>query len=646
MKPALLLVDLQGDFLAAPDLSPDAETLVARAAAVLSECRRRNIPIIHIWTTIHREKDQRLPHWKKNNRWLCIAGTNGHETPSALRPLPGETVIHKTGFNPFVDGELDTAMQKLNCDSIILAGLHLHACVRTAAAECLERGCEVRIAEDAVGSYDPIHAASTRRWLAERCVAFEFSSAILARLDGIAPGVLIHRSPRLTSEVLFEIPIPNASEITAAASAAKNFQLDWHRTSMAERQKILEEVARRLDASAPEFARQMALEIGKPISHGLEEVRRAADNVRDVVRRANAAPLQKRETAGVVRYQPVGAIALISPWNNPVAIPIGKIAPALIYGNTVVWKPAPAANRISERVLKLLRESGVPENAVRISEGDAETARHLATNENINAVTFTGSAAGGFAIQEICARRCVPLQAELSGNNAAVVWDDADLARATEQIVWGAFAFAGQRCTANRRAIVPASHLEKFLSEIKIAAEKLIWNDPLHSDTDIGPVISEFKRDEIAALVARAEAEGAHRILFPKKIQARESWVKAGAYAQPVIICCDRPNHVLVREETMSPLLIVQPAQDFEHALELCNGVRHGLIAALFSDSADLRKKFLENAEAGVLKINACTAGVDASLPFGGWKFSGVGPPEHGEADRLFYTRTQSVYGT
>ncbi|HET7625600.1 MAG TPA: aldehyde dehydrogenase family protein [Verrucomicrobiae bacterium] len=646
MKPALLLVDLQGDFLAAPELLPDAETLVARAAALLRECRRRKIPVIHIWTTIRGENDLRLPHWKKNNRRLCVAGTDGHKTPDALQPLPGEIVIHKTGFNPFAGGELDAAIQKLNCNSVILAGLHLHACIRTAATECLERGHEIRIAEDAAGSYDPIHSASTRRWLAERCVAFEFSSEIFARLDGFPPRALIHRSPRITSEVLFEIPISNANEIAAAASAARNFQLDWHRTSIVGRQKILEEVARRLEASAPEFARQMALEIGKPISHGLEEVRRAADNVRDVIRRASAAPLQKKETAGVVRYQPVGAIALISPWNNPVAIPVGKIAPALIYGNTVVWKPAPAANHISQRILKLFRESGVPENAVCILEGDAATARHLASDENINAVTFTGAAAGGFAIQEICARRCVPLQAELSGNNAAIVWDDADFATAATQIAWGAFAFAGQRCTANRRAIVPASHLEKFLSEIEIAAEKLIWSDPLNSETDIGPVISEFKRDEMAALVARAEAEGTHRILFPKKVQAREPWVKTGAYAQPVIACCDRPNHVLVREETMSPLLIVQPAEDFERALELCNGVRHGLIAALFSDSPDLRKKFLENAEAGVLKINACTAGVDASLPFGGWKSSGIGPPEHGEADRLFYTRTQSVYGT
>jgi delta 1-pyrroline-5-carboxylate dehydrogenase len=458
MKPALLLVDLQGDFLNAPGLQPDAETLIARTAALLSECRREKIPVIHAWTTVHRETDQRLPHWKKTDRWLCVAGTDGHKTPESLQPIPGEVVIHKTGFNPFTTAELTNALRQANCDTIILAGLHLHACVRAAATESLERGYEVRIAEDAAASYDPIHAAATRRWLAERCVRFESSSRILS-LNGSPTTRLVHHSPRVTRETLFEIPIANAHETAAATAAAKKFQLDWRQTSLAARQIILEEAARRLDAAAPDLAQQMALEIGKPISHGLEEVRRAAANIRDVIRRAIASPLEKRESAGVVRYQAVGVIALISPWNNPVAIPIGKIVPALMYGNTVVWKPSPAANRIAERVLNLLRESGVPETALQLLTGDATTAQHLAADKNISAVTFTGSAAGGHAIQEICARRFVPLQAELSGNNAAIIWDGADFPTAAAQVTWGAFGFAVQRCTANRRVIVPAAQL-------------------------------------------------------------------------------------------------------------------------------------------------------------------------------------------
>jgi acyl-CoA reductase-like NAD-dependent aldehyde dehydrogenase len=460
------------------------------------------------------------------------------------------------------------------------------------------------------------------------------------------PSKLTHRSPRETKKILFEIPIAGADQIAAATAAAQSAWKSWRQTNLNLRCEILEQAATSLEAVAPNLAKQMAVEIGKPVSHGLEEVRRAAGNIRDVIRRAFIFEFQKVEPAGLVRHQPLGVVALISPWNNPVAIPVSKIAPALIYGNTVVWKPAPAATKISEVILKLLRESGVPVDAVQLLTGDHTTAQKLAADENINAVTLTSSAAAGFAIQEICARRFLPLQAELSGNNAAIVWDGADLPQAAAQIAWGAFGFAGQRCTANRRVIVSATKHENFLRELKIAAEKLNWGDPLEKSTDIGPVIHEGKREEQTALIQAAQKSGVvHRVERLFQSRAKKAWVKTGAYVQPVIVGCDDPDHPLVQEETMSPLLVVQRAETFAQALSLCNGVRHGLVAALFSSSVKLQKQFLAEAHAGMLKINSATAGVDVSLPFGGWKMSGLGPPEHGDGDRLFYTRMQAVYG-
>jgi acyl-CoA reductase-like NAD-dependent aldehyde dehydrogenase/nicotinamidase-related amidase len=645
MKPALLLVDLQGDYLAATGLLPPAAILISGAAALLDDCRKRKIPVIHIWTTVQRRNDQRLPHWKKSNCWQCVAGTAGHKTPAPLQPLKNETVIHKSGFNGFAGGELDAALKKINRDTIVIAGLHLHTCVRTVAAESFERGLKIFIAEDAVASNDPVYAAATRRWLAERGVEFISTNEILSRLDGNTPSKLIHRSPCETKKILFEIPVADADKIAAATLSAKKTWKKWRQTKISSRSEIFEKVAARLEAAAPKLARQMAVEIGKPVSHGLEEVRRAATNVRDVIHRAKKFEFQKREPAGIVRHEPLGVVALISPWNNPVAIPIGKIAPALIYGNTVIWKPAPAATKISEIVLKLLHECGVPRGAVQILTGDHMTAQKLAADENVSAVTITSSAQAGHAIQEICARRFLPLQAELSGNNAAIVWDDADLREAAKQIAWGAFGFAGQRCTANRRAIVSKKLFGKFLRELKIAAEKLNWGDPLEKSTDIGPVIHAGKREEQTGLIQAAKNSGAaRRVEFLFEERAKESWVKTGAYAQPVIVCWDAPDHPLVQEETMSPLLVVQRAENFEHALKLCNGVRHGLVAALFSDSRELQKKFLAKAQAGMLKLNSSTAGVDVSLPFGGWKMSGLGPPEHGEGDPFFYTKIQTIY--
>jgi aldehyde dehydrogenase (NAD+) len=240
----------------------------------------------------------------------------------------------------------------------------------------------------------------------------------------------------------------------------------------------------------------------------------------------------------------------------------------------------------------------------------------------------------------------VPLQAELSGNNAAIVWDDSDLRHAVEQVTWGAFAFAGQRCTANRRVIVPATQFKTVLQRLEAAGNRLAWGNPCDEATVIGPVIHAAKRDEITALVdgVRTSGDGS-RVVLLQGGQAGQPWVKAGAYIRPAIICCDQPDHPLVQEETMGPVLVVQRADDFEQAVELCNGVRHGLVSALFSTSPQRHRQFAEFAKAGVLKFNASTAGVNATLPFGCWKASGIGPPEHGEGDHLFYTRIQTVYG-
>lgn len=643
MNASLLLVDLQNDYLNPPGLQPPREILVAKTTKLLHDCRERAIPVIHVWTTISRERDERLPHWKKLNRWNCVAGTSGHRTPPTLRPLGGEATIHKTGFNGFAGGKLDVTLKGLNGDAVVVAGIHLHTCVRAIATECLERGLRVLVAEDATASDDPVLAAATRRWLAERCVEFLPANKILSGLDGGHLREYVHHSPRETKKVLFRVSDASGQEIAVCASSARAAWERWRQTKIGSRCEIFARVAGLLESVAPKLARQMAIEIGKPLSHGLEEVRRAAANIRDVIRRAAAFEAVNHEAGGMVRYEPHGVVALISPWNNPVAIPIGKIAPALVYGNTVVWKPAPAATGISRVLLKLMRDAGIPKHVVQILAGGHGTAQRLAANENLGATTITSSAFAGYAIQEICARRFLPLQAELNGNNAAIIWDDTDLPRAAAQIAQAAFGFAGQRCTANRRVIVSTAIFEKFLRELKSYAEKLNWGDPIGKITDIGPVIHAAKRDEHLALIELAK--NSHRTEFLFKDGVKKAWAKKGAYAQPVIVCCDEPGHPLVQEETMSPLLVLQCAKGFDAALELCNGVRYGLAAALFSNSGTFQKKFLSEARAGILKINSATAGVDVSLPFNGWKMSGCGPPEHGEGDRLFYTRIQAVYG-
>jgi acyl-CoA reductase-like NAD-dependent aldehyde dehydrogenase len=293
----------------------------------------------------------------------------------------------------------------------------------------------------------------------------------------------------------------------------------------------------------------------------------------------------------------------------------------------------------------LLRDSGAPPDVVQVVEGDRTTAQQLASHELVDAVTLTGSEAAGYDLQGICAHRSIPFQAELGGNNAALVWNDIDLERAAREIAWGAYGFAGQRCTATRRVVVGHRRFDTLWGAIATAASRLVWDDPINPATDVGPVIDTAKRDEHDDQVRRAAADACvHRLERLFAGRAAEPWSRAGAYAQPVLVACDDMAHPLVQEESMAPVIVVQRATDFEEGLAAVNGVRHGLAAALFSDDPELQRRFLADARAGILRLNASTAGADVTLPFGGWKASGIGPPEHGVADRMFYTRLQAVY--
>jgi acyl-CoA reductase-like NAD-dependent aldehyde dehydrogenase len=340
------------------------------------------------------------------------------------------------------------------------------------------------------------------------------------------------------------------------------------------------------------------------------------------------------------RRVPLGVVATITPWNNPLAIPWGKIGPALALGNTVVWKPAPIATRLAERSLAAACEAGLPAGAVNVVPGDHRAGASVMSDPGVDAVSLSGSSAAGWTAQEICARRRIPLQAELGGNNAAIVWTGADLDRAANLIAKGAFAFAGQRCTANRRAIIEARLFDEFLALVTGAVAALPWGDPLDPSTYVGPLVSEDARDRVASAVAGAVTAGA-RIRTPHAQAPRGR----GAWYPPTLVVEAPHESAIVQDETFGPVLVLERAASFDEALSLANGVRQGLVAALFSGPGPWRERFRQTAEAGVLKWNASTADADAFAPFGGWKRSGVGPPEHGPGDREFYSRLQAIYG-
>lgn len=469
--------------------------------------------------------------------------------------------------------------------------------------------------------------------------------AIVAGEEVRRPGLsrIDRCCPAQNSVALESVPIASGRETAAAAGAARQAWPDWARSDAATRARLLMNWADRIAADAG-LAMEIARETGKPIRNSREEVAGTVKQLRALASRVPSELDLLQGEAIKVRQRAMGVIAVITPWNNPIYIPAGKIGAALLYGNSVVWKPAPAASWAALRLLGLLCAAGAPKGVVNLVLGDGSTGRFLMEESAVDAVTLTGSAAAGYSAQDVCGRRHIPLQAELGGNNAAIVWSDSDLALAASWIAEGAFAMAGQRCTANRRVIVEERCWEAFLAQLVPEVARLRVGDPLDPTTQVGPVISLEQRDTLLSVLDRASARGVS-LLAPSEIgDDRKKLTKTGAYLWPTIALADDPGDELVQEETFGPILVVQRAADWDEAMARCNGVRQGLAAALFSDSPDLRHRFFTEAQAGILKINRSTAGAEVDFPFGGWKASGFGPPEHGASDQEFHTRTQTLY--
>jgi acyl-CoA reductase-like NAD-dependent aldehyde dehydrogenase/nicotinamidase-related amidase len=591
-----LLIDMQRDFLDRVLDPPQAE-LIAACAGWLSHCREQQIPVIHVRTGIDRERDNRPLHWKARGEWRCVVGSAGYQPPAALRPRDDEPVVHKSGWSAFAGTNLNELLNQRGCETVWLAGIHLHACVRASALDAHQLGYRVRIAAQAVGSDDPLHAALTRDYLERR------GMVSLAALD--EPSAVT--TPALTVDP------------TRAFDPA-------------ERRSALLRWGEQLQSAHTRLVDEVVAEIGKPRRYAEAEVRRAVDLVSATLRHdgwLQSAPCGERSHR---RYRPVGVVALVTPWNNPVAIPVGKLAPALWYGNAAIWKPSPRARSVSQLVLETLRQAGFDDAQVQLVDGDRRVASTLAADPRIAAVSFTGSESAGWNLAAICARRGIPLQAELGGNNATIVWSGAALEQAIEAVTEAAFGFAGQRCTATRRLIVPSSSRQAVLAALDRAIARCECGAPESSGTRLGPLISVDKRVAIERLV------GDHQVLL------RGGPFDHPAFHPAVVIAGDDRHSEIVQHESFGPVLVLQPADDFAHALALANGVRQGLVAAMFGGTDAQRAQFVDSAAAGIVKLDQATNDADAEAPFCGWKSSAIGPPEHGDSAREFFTRTQALY--
>lgn len=624
MKPALLLVDLQHDFLARPGLQPDAARLVARVETLLAGCRALGLPVIHAQTRVRADGADRMPHWIRAGYSACVEGTAGAMPPSALTPRTDEPVFVKRFFSAFEDPRLARHLDAEGIDTVVIAGLYLHGCVRASVLDAYAAGLQVLVASDAVASTEAVHATVTREYLDGRAAGFMGVDALLARL---ADGAAADQRMAAVSAV---------SQATAAAAKA---WATWRDTELALRTRLLLRWRDILARDAETLAALFAEDIGKPLAAGREEMRRALAHIDTAVRVASE---PEPSPAGVrVRYRPVGCIGLVTPWNNPVAIAVGKIAPALAFGNTVVWKPSPHAMRISRRMMDSLLEAGVPPGVVIHLPGDAETAQALIRDPMIAAVSITGSQRTGEDAAALCALSGKPLQAELGGNNALIVLADANFGNAAAALARSAFGFAGQRCTAVRRFIVATAIAREFEQALASATRALRIGDPRQDDTDLGPLISAERCADVAHAVEQTLADGGRLVTGGRVPDGRSG----GCWFEPTLLADIETGAVIARQETFGPVALIHPAADLDEALRIANGVPQGLLAGLLGGDAGAQARFAAGIEAGILQFGAGPLALHADAPFGGWKSSRIGPAEHGRWDREFYARPQVLYG-
>jgi aldehyde dehydrogenase (NAD+) len=453
-------------------------------------------------------------------------------------------------------------------------------------------------------------------------------------------------NPARPSEVVAEVLQTDAAVAAEAVAAASAAFAGWRATPAPARGDILRKAADLLDARAAEVGRDLTREEGKTLAEGIGETRRAVQILRYYAGQTlepdgETYPSHSANTFLYARREPVGVVSAITPWNFPIAIPAWKIAPALAYGNSVVWKPAELVPLTAVHLLQALVDAGLPDGVLNLVLGKgSEVGDVLVTHEAVQAITFTGSNAVGRSLQRKATEHGKKVQLELGGKNPAVVLDDADLDVAAEQVARGAFLSAGQKCTATSRVIVEAPVLQPFQERLAALARSWKLGDPLQGDTRVGPLVSADQLHTVTEYLDLAHQEGGRALAGG----TRSEDLGEGYYVKPTVLTGLGPDSRVVREEIFGPVAALLPAASYDEAVALANDTPYGLSASVFTNDLTRALRFADAIHAGVVKINQESAGVEFQVPFGGMQESSSGSREQGKAAREFFTQWKTVY--
>lgn len=466
-------------------------------------------------------------------------------------------------------------------------------------------------------------------------------------IESKAAKIAERRNPANTDEVVARVPLSTREEMREAIAAAKAAFPAWRDTPAPNRGKILFKAVRIMEEQKEELARMLTLEEGKALKDSLGEVQRSINILEFMAgeaRRLNGEsyPSELPKNFSYTVRTPIGVIGAITPWNFPLAIPLWKVAPALVAGNTCVLKPAELTPLCAIRMTEIFEMAGLPAGVLNLVLGAGEqVGDELVQNPDVRAISFTGSTEIGCQIYVTGARRMQKVQCEMGGKNPVVILADADLPLAVESVVSGAFASTGQRCTATSRVVIEESVAHKFVAMLTERTKKFNVGNGLEPGIDMGPSVDEKQMNTVLKYIEIGKQEG--------KLLLGGQRLTDGAYAKGYFVAPTIFDHVatqsrIAQEEIFGPVLSVIRVKNFDEALEAANSVRYGLASAIYSSDASKIFEFIDRIETGITHVNSPTVGGEAHLPFGGIKDTGVGHREVGHVALDFYTELKTVY--
>ncbi|GAA0382682.1 alpha-ketoglutaric semialdehyde dehydrogenase GucD [Bacillus horti] len=455
-------------------------------------------------------------------------------------------------------------------------------------------------------------------------------------------------NPFNPEDIVGHIQMSTSADVDHAVSAAKAAKKSWKKLSGQERGHYLYKTADILESRIDEIAECMTREMGKTLPEAKGETARGVAILRYYVgegmrKVGDVIPSTDPKALMFTTRVPLGVVGVISPWNFPVAIPIWKIAPALIYGNTVVIKPAFETSVTCVKVIQCFEEAGIPAGVLNMITGAGSVVgQGLAEHQDVNAITFTGSNEVGKRIGQQALERGAKYQLEMGGKNPVIVATDADLDLAVESTISGAFRSTGQKCTATSRVIVQGAIYDEFKNKLLAKVKEITVGDGLQEGIWMGPCASENQLNTILSYIEKGKEEGATLLSGGKRLT--NAPYDKGFFVEPTIFEHVTSDMSIAQEEIFGPVIALLQVEHLEQALDLANDVQFGLSASIFTRDIQNILSFIEEMDAGLVRINAESAGVELQAPFGGMKNSSSHSREQGEAAKEFFTAIKTVF--